>query len=210
LKEEAIVDRWIRYALLLVSLTVLITLPGLATADGSAVMRAIAPNESIPAGQTFEVRITLEGAQNLGAFQFTLIYDPAIVRFDTVRLEGFLGSTGRAANALGPREDEGRIMFGAFTLGRQPGPNGSGHLATVVMRALHPGQSSLELQNTQVTDIMGNTQPLTVEGAVVTVEPGSAFSLAGPVPSWVAIGGIVVLAAVAGLLLRRRRRGHEA
>ncbi len=198
------------FAFILSLLAGLLFLAGRAMADGPAAMRAVGPDGPVPAGQTFEVRITLDGAQNLGAFQFVLVYDPAIVGFDSVGLEDFLGSTGRAANPLGPREEEGRVMFGAFTLGRQPGPNGSGHLATVVMRALSPGQSSLELQNGQVTDIMGNAQPLTVEGTTVTVEPGSTTPLTGDVLPWVAIGTIVVLAAVSGLILRGRSQRHQA
>jgi len=175
-------------------------------------MRAVAPARPVPAGQTFEVRVTLDGAQNLGSFQFALVYDPGVLRFDSVRLEGFLGSTGRAANALGPRADEekGRIMFGAFTLGHQPGPNGSGALATVVMRALRPGQSALELENAQVTDIVGNSQSLTVEGGAVTVEPGQFSAFGGSAVPWVVAGGLLILLAATGFLFNRRRRGHGA
>lgn len=206
---------WRRFAFTITLLAGLLILAGQATADGPVVMQAIAPGEPVAAGQTFEVRITLDGAQNLGSFQFALLYDPAVVRAESARLEDFLGSTGRAANPLGPRVDEtqGRIMFGAFTLGRGPGPGGSGHLATVIMRALRPGQSSLDLDNAQMTDIAGNTQPLTVEGAAVTVKPGQVSpsgDLASVVVPLAAGGTLLVLAIVAGFLLRRQRRGRGA
>lgn len=200
-------NRWICPLLLLAGLVVLV---GQATAQGPKVMRAVPPDQPVPAGDTFEVRITLDGAENLGSFQFAILYDPAILRAESARVESFLGSTGRAVNPLGPRLDEkkGRILFGAFTLGGQAGPDGSGTLATVVMRALRPGQSPLELENAQVTDIVGNSQPLTVQGAAVTVEPGRLPSFSDSPLPWVAAGVVLVLGAAAGFSLVRRGRGR--
>ena len=63
---------------------------------------------------------------DLGSFQFTLIFSPAIVHAEGVELGDFLGSTGRNTSTLGPQinNEAGTVTFGGFSFGSQPGPDG--------------------------------------------------------------------------------------
>ena len=122
-------------------------------------------------GQLITVNVTAEGAANLGAFQFDLIYDPAVVTVVGVELGPFLGSTGRTAQAVGPTIDNGvgMVSFAAFSFGNEPGPTGTGALAAITFRTVGSGTSGLSLQNVLVTDTMAETQSVSVEGGTVTV-----------------------------------------
>lgn len=144
----------------------------------------IGPKESIvTAGETFTVSVMIDDATDLGAFQSTLLYAPAIVTLVDVTVGEFLGSTGRAVIPLGPRIDNqaGRIVFGAWTLGLQPGPSGAGMLTTVSLTAQGEGESLLDLQDVQVVDTAPNLQAVTVEDGLVVVESTPTPT---PDPSW--------------------------
>jgi hypothetical protein len=177
-----------------------------AAAQGSAVMRLSAPTEAVPAGTSFEVRVSIEGAANLGSFQFTLGYDPTAVRAESARLGEFLGSTGRSANPLGPRinAQTGELTFGAFTLGQQKGPDGQGDLAVITVKALKQGTANLDLRDVQTTDISGITAPATAQGTQVEV----AAAPGGGVPTGIILTAVLVVlaAAVAAFLVLRSQR----
>jgi hypothetical protein len=109
--------------------------------------------------------VVIDEAVNLGSFEFDLLYQPAIVSVKSVTLGSFLGSTGRSTGVVGPTIDNsaGKLTFGAFSFGSQPGPNGTGTLATITFAAIGAGSSPLDLQNSQVTDTQGNPQNLLAE-----------------------------------------------
>jgi hypothetical protein len=153
---------------------------------GSGLTMRIDPAiNNVEAGQPFIVNVMIDGAVNVGAFQFDLIYDPAVVTVTDVALGPFVGSTGRAAQPVGPTIDNraGTLAFGAFSFGSTAGPAGTGVLATVRFRAEGPGTSALGLQNVVVTDPMAEMQPVSVEGGVVTVTAPPVASTATMVPS---------------------------
>jgi hypothetical protein len=121
-------------------------------------------------GDTFTVSVVITDVVNLGAFQFTLHYDPAVVHVDDARLGRFLGSSGRNANPLGPTIDNlmGWVTFGAFSFGTQPGAEGGGVLAQVILTAQDPGRSALELDPLQILTPAADPLPVTVmDGAAV-------------------------------------------
>jgi len=121
------------------------------------------------AGRSIELRVVIDGVQNLGAFQFTLVYDPEIVKVEAVSVGDFPASTGRSVNPLGPKVENGRALFGAFSFGDAPGPNGNGVLAVVTLVAKGPGESELRLDDVQVVDIAGNRIPATVENGSIRI-----------------------------------------
>jgi hypothetical protein len=126
----------------------------------------------VAVGSTFTVTVMIDEAVDLGAFQFDLRYTPSIVQVEAITLGGFLGSTGRTAAPAGPRIDNGTgfASFAGFSFGTQPGPNGSGALALVRLRAVGAGSSLLDLDKVQVLDTQVNSQVPTVEDGRVTVE----------------------------------------
>lgn len=138
--------------------------PGLAVRVEPAVHR-------VESGQAFIVNVMLDGAVNLGAFQFDVTYDSTVMTVADVELGSFLGSTGRTAQPVGPDIDNvaGLVTFGAFSFGSNAGPEGTGLLAAVTFTAVGSGTSALNLQNVVVTDTMANTQSASVAGGMVTV-----------------------------------------
>ncbi|MFQ5593962.1 MAG: cohesin domain-containing protein [Anaerolineae bacterium] len=123
----------------------------------------------VDAGSSVQIVIEIHDVVNLGAFQFDLTYDPAIVEVESISLGDFPGSTGRSVNPLGPRLEAGKAVYGAFSFGDSAGPDGSGALATVTLKALGGGQTPLGLGNVQVIDIGGGRIAAASQGATVTV-----------------------------------------
>ena len=137
-----------------------------------SVVRVEPSSSTVVPGETFTVALKLEGAVDLGGFQWTLNFDPAVVRVEDVTLGDFLGSTGRSTAPLGPETDKdaGTVTFGAFSFGSQPGASRDGVLATLTLRSQAAGNSILDMQQVQVTDTVGRSQALRLEGGRVTVE----------------------------------------
>jgi len=133
----------------------------------------LAPADStVTAGSTFTVTVMIDEAVDLGAFQFDLHYSPASVQVEAITLGSFLASTGRTAASAGPGIDNGTGLasFAGFSFGTQPGPDGSGALALVRLRAVEAGTSLLDLDKVQVLDTQVNPQTPTVEDGSVTIE----------------------------------------
>ena len=147
----------------------------------------IAPPISYPdVGETFDVEVWIDGAEDLGSFEFKMSYDRGVVHVQTAQLGDFLGSTGRTAVPLGPNIDNvaGTLQLGAFGFGSQPGPNGSGVLAIVTLEAMGDGQSGLHLHDVQVTDTLGQVQDVsTQDGSVEVSEVATATPTDTPEPT---------------------------
>ncbi|MGB9872617.1 MAG: VWA domain-containing protein [Anaerolineae bacterium] len=123
-------------------------------------------------GDLFTLTVRIENASDIGAFQTDVVYDPAIVQVEGVTAGPFLSSTGRTVSPLGPDIDNiaGRVVFGAYTFGSQPGASGSGELAYIRLRGQGIGRSVLDFQHTGISDVQGNPLYLgNLEGSTVTV-----------------------------------------
>lgn len=155
-----------------------------------AVVRLVAPAVWHPDGGSFEVRVEVEGVEDLGAFEFNLAFDPAILAFEGVEASTFLGSTGRSVGCFGggfvtPQRDI--ISFACGTLGAEPpGPSGAGVLATANFHPVGRGPSPLALAEVKLADTLG-------EGIAAVVEDGSMVvgrSAGTPVPTPTPVGGV--------------------
>jgi thermitase len=122
------------------------------------------------AGDTYSFAIVLENAQDLGAFEFTLAYDPALLTPLRANLGPMLSGAGRTAVRVGPDFRDGRIVFGGFAFGQGAGPNGSGVVATVTFRAKGAGASALELLDLRLASTSARPEaPADLIGAALTV-----------------------------------------
>ncbi len=139
--------------------------------DSTTVVRIEPASTNIGQDVTFTVTVSIQGAQDLGAFQFNLGFDPSIVLVNGVELSALLGSTGRNTTTIGPEIDNetGLARYGAFSYGSQPGPGGDGTLAVVTMTAQALGTTVLDLNNVRLSDTGGNAQTASVEDGAVTV-----------------------------------------
>jgi hypothetical protein len=133
-------------------------------------------------GSTFTVSVLIDGVANLGGFQLNIHYDPAIVKINDagdVTLGPFLGSTGNNVSALGPLLDNntGKVTFGGFSFGANPGPNGSGTLAMIKFTVQSLSTGILDLNKVQVTNTQGTALTVdTVGDAVLQVARKSSSS----------------------------------
>jgi len=142
------------------------------------IVRVEPASKTVSLGSTFTVGVMIGDASDLGGYEFDLVFDPGVLEVVDVADGGFLRSTGRNVSKLpsgGPRFlslSASRIAFGAYSYpanGSQAGPNGSGRLATITLRAISVGSTTLDLQNVQVTDTQGQGATLNVQDGSVTI-----------------------------------------
>ncbi|MEA3459172.1 MAG: cohesin domain-containing protein [Chloroflexota bacterium] len=131
----------------------------------------IAPTtSSVHRGQTFDVEVRIENADDLGGYQFSMDFDPAVVQVTNVEDGGFLGSTGRAVIPLQPVIGNRTLSFAAVSAGTQPGPDGDGALAVITLEAVGIGDSPLALHDVKVFNTAAEEEiPDVVEDGTVTV-----------------------------------------
>jgi len=140
----------------------------------------------LQSGGVFTVAVWIHNVTDLGGFQFDMVYSPTLVHVTGATLGGFLSSTGRTSSPLNPVIDNnaGRVTFGGFSFGTQPGPNGDGLLATLDLSPQSTGTSPLTLQNSLVTTSSGSTiSHSTVNGEVSIVTAYTATPTATAIPT---------------------------
>lgn len=170
--------------------------------QGTATMTVVGAPSSVSAGgPNFDVEIRIEGAQNLGTYEWQIRYDPNVVQLtqpakSAISDGGFLGSTGRAVSCpppiLPPGRDQdgdtivqppldivvpaGDVRFGCATsLLTPPGPSGSGLLSTVKFSPLASGSPNIRFVCAALGDPNGDPLPLTNVpecGTAITPTPG--------------------------------------
>jgi len=121
---------------------------------------------------TFNISVRIDNIDNIGAFEFGLEFDPSKMEVKDFKPGSFLESTGNTVMLLGPEIDNssGVASFGAYSAGGNPGPSGSGELASITLRGLRVTESAdLDLKDVQVTDAQGNLIPVGVKGGSVKI-----------------------------------------
>ena len=126
---------------------------------------------TVAAGESFTVSVMIDNADDLGGFQFDLLYVTTVVTVANVTLGDFLENAERTFIPVGPNIDNeaGKVTFGAFSFGEQAGPDGTGDLAIISLTAQGEGVSPLDLQSVQVLDTVGESQAVTEEDGSVVV-----------------------------------------
>ena len=168
LRNLLLVAAWVT---VLFSLAMTATL-GHAAAPTAVLARVVGPSSPVQVGDQFVVTIQIEGATNLGAFEFEFGANPAIATTTVadIHLGTFVGSTGRTTGELrlaSSPSAPSRPLYAAYSYGAQAGPSGTGQLATITMLATGPGTSSLDVVQLKVTDVSGVEVPATsISGSV--------------------------------------------
>jgi hypothetical protein len=143
--------------------------------QASGLMVCVQPgSQSVFRGSDTTVNVDVDNSPELGAFQVTLVFDPAIVNIVGVNSGPFLGSTGRSVACTSPATPAGTLSFYCNTLGTSPpGPSGSGVLAIITLHGSAAGPSSLTLQSVTLAtvDALPLPNPATVGGSIQVVEP---------------------------------------
>ena len=147
---------------------------------GTVTMRVDPATRAAPVNGTFTVDIVTDlgtemDPNGLGAYEFDLVYNPDYLEVVTggVTDAGELGATGRTVAELGPSVDNenGRTTFAVYSHPPEDvsGPGGTMVLATVSLRAMQAGMTTLNLENATLTDTQANAWA----GSQLDVQPGT-------------------------------------
>ena len=157
---------------------------------------------SVGVGGTFSIDVNVSGVQDLYGFQFDLNFDQSLLSPLGVTEGSFLsqGVSGSTDFLAGVDNGTGTIEFTlGFLLGAVPGVSGSGTLATLAFVAIAPGNTDFSLSGLVLLDSqLGEFQnTATINGAAVDIN-------ASPVPETASTASLVLMAAGATILARRR------
>lgn len=177
-----------------------------AAQQDSATMRAVPPSSSVAkSDKAFDVKIDVENVSNLGGFQFVLVVDSSVLKPMAALKTAFLSQTGREIYCPDPTIEDAAIRFACVTLREQPaGVDGSGTIATVSLKPIAKGTSTIELKEVKLVHPDGTEIPSTAETAKLTVTGGSGWWTTTHI---LLVAGAAVLAAlviVAGVMLLMR------
>jgi len=151
-------------------------------------MRLAPRSLHVNVGDTFSIYVLIDNATHLGAYEFKLRYNPSVVQILDMSAGEFLASRGDRVYSVDPRinNELGELTFASVILGIGQNPDagaqGSGKLATVSMKAVGEGRTTLDLQGIHLIDSSQREQvPASIAGSVVVVGlPGSPVATAVP------------------------------
>jgi general secretion pathway protein D len=138
---------------------------------------------SVSVGDTFTLDVLINDVVDLFAYEFRVAFDPAILAVDGTTGEGSFLSSGGSASTSVPGEIVNSAGFVFFPqnrlLGPGPGVSGSGLLASILFRAIGPGESivfptnPLELLDSRSNSINWHRRVgvVTVQSPVTVPEP---------------------------------------
>lgn len=119
--------------------------------------------------------------EGLGAFEFTILYDPAVVEIAEAAPGPALESTGRSFQCFDRRDEPGSFSLGCASPGSTPsGPQGSFTLASVTLTPVSAGSTFLVLQ-AGIAGLLGEEVPIEVAGGAV-VDVRGPIATAPPSP----------------------------
>lgn len=143
-----------------------------AVVSASQAIVAIEPAELVvEPGATFTIDVAVRDVSDLGAYEFRMRFDPAVVRVTNAEDGGFLEGS---LVIVGPDIDNqsGTLDFGALAVGAAQGAAGSGTLATLTLEAVGEGVIPLSVQDVLLVSNAGEELSVTLEGGRVMVGTG--------------------------------------
>ncbi len=157
------------------------TPPATPTPGPSTIVRVSPNTQGVSAGSDVVIDIAIDAVADMGAFEFTLDYDPALLSFISAVNGPFIGSTGGAVFCIGPTVNavSGAATFGCVMTGA-PGATGSGTLATVTFGTSCAGNDLLSLTGVAIADGVGAPIPAANHNGSVGVGGGSGCPTPGP------------------------------
>ena len=99
-------------------------------------------------GVPITIDVAAENVSNLGAYEFTLDFDPSVLQFAGANDAGFLATSGREVQCAPPQPSTASVRSSCVSLGSDlPGVSGSGVLAHLTFMPISSGLSPLRLHD---------------------------------------------------------------
>ena len=128
----------------------------------------ITPYKSVsPAnGQSFTINVAIENGQNVGGYQFSVIYDANVLRYVGSANQDYLPA---GAFPIPPIEDQNRITLAATSVDGTA--NGDGNLANITFEVLDIKATNIVLTDVILTDSSGNILPHLLFNTGIVIDP---------------------------------------
>jgi general secretion pathway protein D len=126
---------------------------------------------SVKQGDTTTLGLKVSNINDLYSIPLLIHYNPAVIQIEEIRSGGFLGG-GTQEIAIVQRIDaqRGEAVVSATRQPNTPGISGTGTLLGVVVRAVGPGSSQLQILQVNARDSQQHTIPLVSGEATVRVQ----------------------------------------
>ncbi len=151
------------------------------SAASAPTLRLVAPAGDLSALAPVTVELHAVEAAELGAWEFTLAYDPSFLTLTGLEAAPGLGNDQPDCNPagercvllLGPRPTLGGTSLGAVSYGAAPGLNGEGVIALLHFQPTgRIGTTALGLSDALVTDTQGQAVTPLLESTTLTLGSG--------------------------------------
>jgi len=186
----------------------------LASAQSPAAPATIRPEVASSNDSGTRVDIRISNVEDLGAFEFVLVFDGNLAQVDRVEKGEFLGSSGREVLCLDPTIDTAAVRYECVTLGAEPvrGSDGSGVLASVFLTPKAKGKTAVELTHVKLQNPTAVTIDSRVDDATLEVfgHDGRNEWIFWSLIAGGTVAAIAILVAAGGVLLARRQRAGAA
>ncbi|HKQ61761.1 MAG TPA: cohesin domain-containing protein, partial [Candidatus Polarisedimenticolaceae bacterium] len=140
--------------------------------SGPALVRLAPTATAFHVGDTFQVQVVVDTAQNVGSIPFHLRYNRAVLQFMPPAVEGsFMNADGTSTVFLASDTADGQIVVGLSRMGAGTGASGAGILATFTFQAVGPGNAGFAFTGASVKDPQARNVPAAFNTISVEVSP---------------------------------------
>jgi len=145
--------------------------PGSPAAGAAASLQFQPANISLKPGDTMTVGLAIDNAHDLFSIPLLLKYDPAVIQIEDIRNGGFLsGGTQEIAVVHQVDQQQGQAVVSATRRPNTPGISGTGTLLGIVIKAIAPGTSQLQVVQVNARDSQQKPLPITSGTATIQVQ----------------------------------------
>ncbi|MFY9530491.1 MAG: hypothetical protein WBC04_18715 [Candidatus Acidiferrales bacterium] len=139
--------------------------------QGAAQLRFDPPSVTMKAGDTTTIGLSISDVNDLFSIPLLVQYNPAVIQVDEVRNGGFLsGGTQEIAIVQRVDQQHGQAIISATRQPNTPGVNGTGTLLGMIVRAVGPGTSSLQILQVNARDSQQKPIPVVSGEAKIQVQ----------------------------------------
>lgn len=126
---------------------------------------------SLKTGDTMTIGLSVNNAHDLYSIPIMLQYNPAVIQIEDIRNGGFLsGGTQEIAIVQQENAQQGQAVVSATRRPNTPGISGTGTLLGIVIKAIAPGTSQLQILQVNARDSQQKPIPITTGTATIQVQ----------------------------------------